>query len=103
MIRHTMMRQLYASCTDGTKRNRLNDRKKLMGDRAAAASFFNTACTAVHETNIPNRFNPSYQLFSSACLTDPTWSEAFYQAGNNCSDLEMKEAAIANYRRGLEC
>jgi Tfp pilus assembly protein PilF len=74
-----------------------------VGDRAAAQSFFSTACTAVHEVNNPNRFNHSYQLFASACLTDPTWAEAYYQAGNNCSDLEYKEAAVANYRRALEC
>src|SRR5271166_1925686 len=74
-----------------------------MGDRAAAVKFFNTALSAVNETGNPNRFTHAYQLFSSAALTDPTWHEGLFQAGNNCGDLEYKEAAVACFRRALEC
>ena len=34
---------------------------------------------------------------------DPTWATAAYQAGNNASDLGMLPAAIACWRRALEC
>jgi Tetratricopeptide repeat len=75
-----------------------------MGDRHAAVQFYNTAITALGDkaTN-PGAVNHAYQLFASACLVDPTWHESLFQAGNNCSDLEYKEAAVACYRRALEC
>jgi len=34
---------------------------------------------------------------------DPTWATAAYQCGNNASDLMMLPAAIACWRRALEC
>jgi hypothetical protein len=74
-----------------------------MGDRRQAQIFFNTAIVAVNEASNPQRFTHGYQLFSSAALTDPTWWEGLFQAGNNCSDLEHKEAAVACYRRALQC
>jgi tetratricopeptide (TPR) repeat protein len=74
-----------------------------MGDRAAAVKFFNAALSGVQDENNPNRYTHAYQLFASAALTDPTWAQALYQAGCNCGDLEHKEAAVACFRRALEC
>jgi hypothetical protein len=76
-----------------------------MGDRHAALQFYNSAVQVANDKSQKDWANHAYQLFSSACLVDPTWWEAFYQAGNNCSDLEYmpKEASIACYRRALEC
>ena len=34
---------------------------------------------------------------------DPEWATACYQAGNNASDLNHFHAAIACWRRALEC
>lgn len=45
----------------------------------------------------------AYQLFSSACYADPTFAEAFYKSGCNASDLERPHAAIALFRRAIEC
>lgn len=76
-----------------------------MGDRHQAAILFNTAVQALNDTsnNNPNKSTHAYQLFASACFTDPTWFEALFQAGNNSSDLNWPEAATACYHRALEC
>lgn len=76
-----------------------------MGDRQKAIEFFNQAVKSVNDTGSdnPDRLKHSYQLFSSACLTDPTWGDSHYQAGNNNSDLEHLPAAIACWRRALQC
>lgn len=72
-----------------------------MGNRKAAIEFFNSAVQAHNDTNNPNRLQLSYQLFASACINDPTWSEAWYQAGNNNSELNLWYSAVACWRRGL--
>jgi hypothetical protein len=74
-----------------------------MGDRTTAANFFNQAVTAINDHGNPDRLKLGYQLFSSACMADPTWSEGWYQAGNNNSDLGLEQAAIACWRRALQC
>lgn len=72
-----------------------------MGNRQEATKFFNQAVTAHNDANNPNRLQLAYQLFASACITDPTWPEAWYQSGNNNSELNLWYSAIACWRRGL--
>ncbi len=74
-----------------------------MGDRHAAVNFYNAAIQVIQGKEHAQSPTHAYQLFSSACLVDPTFWEAHYQAGNNASDLENKEAAVALYRRALAC
>ena len=74
----------------------------LVGNRKFAMDFFNQAVTSVHDTSNPTRLNHAYQLFSSACLTDPTWGEAWYQNGNNNNDLNLYPAAVACWRQAIE-
>lgn len=72
-----------------------------MGNRKAAMDFYNKAVVATSDVNNPTHLNHVYQLFSSACLTDPRWGEAWYQAGNNNTDLTLHHAAIACWREAL--
>lgn len=74
-----------------------------MGDRRAATDFYNSAVNAVNDKSNPNHLQIAYSLFSSACMADPTYGLANYQAGNNNSDLNCLPAAIANWRCALQC
>lgn len=76
-----------------------------MGDRTQAISFYNAAVKAHNDgpSVNPDHLQVSYNLFASAVLADPTWAEAWYQLGNNNSDLNLLPASIACYRRVLEC
>lgn len=74
-----------------------------MGDRNSAVSFFNQALQAHGQKDNPEHLKHSYQLFSSACMADPTWFQAYYQAGNNNSDLDHLPSAIACWRRAIQC
>jgi tetratricopeptide (TPR) repeat protein len=73
-----------------------------MGNRKFATDFFNQAVNSVNDQSNPTRLNHAYQLFSSACLTDPTWGEAWYWNGNNNNDLNLWPAAIACWRQAIE-
>jgi len=73
-----------------------------MGNRKFAQDFFNQAVSAVNDQQNPTRLNHAYQLFSSACLTDPTWGEAWYWSGNNNNDLNLFPAAIACWRQAAD-
>ena len=74
-----------------------------MGDRVTAEVFFRQAAETVADKSRPEFLTHSYQLFSSAMYADPTYAQASYQAGNNASDLNHPQAAIACWRRALEC
>lgn len=74
-----------------------------MGDRAAAQLLFNQAASVVNDRSRPEFLQHAFQLFCSAVYTDPTWATALYQAGNNGSDLQHLDVAIACWRRALEC
>lgn len=74
-----------------------------MGDRQEAVKFFNAAVGAVNDKSNPNHLRLGYQLFVSACIQDPTWSDGWYQSGNNNSDLELWYTAIASWRQALHC
>lgn len=74
-----------------------------MGNRKAATEMFNQAVNIINAKALPTFQQDAYKLFASACYADPTFPEAFYQAGNNNSDLQKLHAAAACYRRALEC
>jgi len=77
-----------------------------MGDRAAAEQFYRTgeqAADHAHKTNSSAALTQAYQNFVAAAFADPTWGQAAYQVGNNATDLKFPHAAVACYRRALEC
>jgi len=74
-----------------------------VGDRKTAELLFNQAVTSANDRSKPEYLQHAYQLFCSAVYTDPTWATALYQAGNNASDLNHYPAALACWRRALEC
>lgn len=74
-----------------------------MADRSSAIAFYNQGVGAVSDGSNPNRLAHAYQLFSSACLADTTWWEAWYQIGNTNSDMNLYPAAIACWRQALLC
>lgn len=74
-----------------------------MVDHESAVRFYNQAVSAVADKTNPNHLQIAYSLFSSACMADPTWGQAFYQSGNNHSDMALVPAAIASWRRALDC
>ena len=74
-----------------------------MGDRATAEQFFNNAVETVNDKSRPQYLQHAFQMFSSAMQADPTFATASYQCGNNGSDLGHLHAAIACWRRTLEC
>lgn len=73
-----------------------------MGDRVAAQRLIAQAEESV-KANTQATNDHAYQLASSAAFADPTWGEGFYKNGNIACDLNKPEAAIACYRRALEC
>ena len=74
-----------------------------MGDRVTAEVFFKQAAEVVADRSKPEFLQHSFQLFTSAMYADPTYAQVSYQAGNNASDLKHLHAAIACWRRALEC
>lgn len=74
-----------------------------MGDRATAEQFFNNGVLTVNDKSRPEYLQHAFQMFSSAMYADPTWATSAYQCGNNASDLKHLHAAIACWRRALEC
>lgn len=74
-----------------------------MGDRATAIKFYNQAVTALQDVSSTINMNTAYQLYASACFADPTYATAWYQYGNNNSDLNFFHSSIAAYRRALHC
>src|SRR5208282_2528121 len=74
-----------------------------MGDRAASIKFYNQAVTAAADKSSTVNLTQAWNLFNSACVVDPTHGLAWYQTGNNASDMNFFHAAIAAYRRALQC
>ena len=75
-----------------------------MGNRQHASALYNAGVTAANGGNgQPANLQQAFQNFVAAALADPTWWNAFYQCGNNVSDLGQQPAAIACWRRALEC
>jgi hypothetical protein len=74
-----------------------------MGDRATAEKYYNAAVAAHNDASNPKHLETAYSLWLSACYADPTWFAAFYQQGNNNSNLGKLEAALACWRIALTC
>lgn len=74
-----------------------------MGNRQQAELFFNNAVATVNDRSRPEYLQHAFQMFASAMNVDPTFADAAYQAGNACSDLLQLPAAVACWRRALEC
>lgn len=74
-----------------------------MGDRKHATQLLNAGISSISDKTNPQHLQHAYQCISSACLVDPTYADAFYQVGNVTSDLNLFHAAVAYWRRGLQC
>lgn len=74
-----------------------------MGDRDLAKLLFNNGVAVANDKSKPTFLQHAYQQFCSAVYADPTWGDALYQCGNNGHDLGHLHAAIACWRRSLEC
>jgi tetratricopeptide (TPR) repeat protein len=74
-----------------------------MGDRAAATRFYEQADRVRKDGSDPLNAKRSYELFSAACYADPTWWLTWYQHGNNHNDIKLNHAAVACWRRALQC
>lgn len=74
-----------------------------MGNREIAVKLYNSGVTTSNDKSHPSNLSTAYTQFVSAAYADPTWSTAFYQAGNNASDLNHLHTAVACYWRALEC
>lgn len=73
-----------------------------MGNRQTAINFYNQGVATINDKNNPQRLNMAYHLFTSACVMDPTYGQAWYQHGNNNSDLDRVHAAIADWQMALQ-
>lgn len=74
-----------------------------MGNRKSAVEFYNAALNALNDKSQPSSLQHAYQLFSSAVYADHTFGEGWYGLGNANFDLQIFDAAVAAYRRGLRC
>lgn len=74
-----------------------------MGNRQEAVKFFNQSVNAYNDKSNPNNMRLAYQLSASACLQDPTWSDAWYQLANANSELDLWYTAVAGWRQALTC
>ncbi len=74
-----------------------------MGNREQAIKLLAKGEEAARDKSQPTNQDHAYQLISSAGYADPTYGHAFYVNGCTASDLTRPHAAIALYRRALEC
>lgn len=73
-----------------------------MGDRQTAIQFSEQAMRAIQDPSHTVNAQMADNLFNSACVADPTYGHAFYQAGNNNADRKWAHSAVALYRRAAE-
>jgi tetratricopeptide (TPR) repeat protein len=74
-----------------------------VGDRQQAWNLLAKGEQVAQDRSKPTNTDHGYQLISSACYADPSWSHAFYANGCAASDLNRPHAAVAIFRRALEC
>ena len=74
-----------------------------MGNRDHATKLLIKGEETARDKTHPTYENHAYQLLSSACYADPSWGHAFYVNGCTASDLVRPHAAVALFRRALEC
>jgi tetratricopeptide (TPR) repeat protein len=74
-----------------------------MGDRKAAILQFNLgAAPSDLARQGKGDWALPYQLYSSACLNDPSMSLAWHQLGATLDDMQYTPAALAAHRRAIE-
>jgi tetratricopeptide (TPR) repeat protein len=75
-----------------------------MGNRVAAKQFYDAGEQAAQNNRGSSAgLTQAYGNYVAAAYVDPTWGQAHYAVGNNACDLNMHHAAVAAYRRALEC
>lgn len=74
-----------------------------MDRRQQAHNFLAKGESVAADKSQPTNLDHGYQLLASAAYADPSWGHAFYRNGCAASDLVRPHAAIALYRRALEC
>lgn len=74
-----------------------------MGNRTQAEQMYNAGVTAANDRSHPDNLERAYRLFCSAVVADPTYGQGWYQLGNNTADMKKHLAAIAMWRRALQC
>lgn len=74
-----------------------------MGNRTSAVDFYNQAVVSANDKSQPVHLQHAYQLMSSAVFADQTFGQGWYGLGNANFDLKMMDAAIAAFRRALQC
>ena len=72
-----------------------------MGNRIQALGLYNAGYKATQDRSYADWGTHAYGMFQSACLTDPTFGQAWAANGNNNGDLNRLNAAIACFRRAL--
>jgi tetratricopeptide (TPR) repeat protein len=74
-----------------------------LGNRDDATKLLTRGEQAAQDKSAPTNQDHAYQLLASAGYADPTWGHAFYVNGCTASDLLRPNAAVALFRRALEC
>jgi tetratricopeptide (TPR) repeat protein len=74
-----------------------------MDNREHATKLLIKGEEAARDKSAPTNQDHAYQLLSSACYADPSWAHALYVNGCTASDLVRPHAAVALFRRALEC
>jgi tetratricopeptide (TPR) repeat protein len=74
-----------------------------MGNRDHATKLLIKGEEAARDRSTQALQDHAYQLMASSVYADPTWGHAFYANGCAASDLLRPHAAIALFRRSLEC
>jgi tetratricopeptide (TPR) repeat protein len=74
-----------------------------MGKREDAHKLLVKGEQTARDKSHPQYQDHSYQLLSSACYADPSYGNAFYVNGCVASDWVRPHAAVALFRRALEC
>jgi tetratricopeptide (TPR) repeat protein len=73
-----------------------------VGNRRAAINFYNTAFEATRNKSFDQWPTHAFGLLQSACLTDPTFGQAWADNGHSIGALNRLHSAIACYRRALQ-
>ena len=74
-----------------------------MDNREQARKLLEAGEAAALDKSRQSNADHGYQLLASACYADPAFGEALYANGNAAADLKRPHAAVALYRRALEC
>jgi tetratricopeptide (TPR) repeat protein len=74
-----------------------------MGNREQAEKLLIRGEEAARDKSAPTNQDHAYQLLNSAVYADPSWGHALYVNGCTASDLVRPHAAVALFRRTLEC